>query len=288
MSAVNVSIIIPCYNAASTLGAQLEALARQTDAEPFEVLVVDNRSTDNPAAVVAQYQPRLPGLRLVPATAKQGRSYACNIGAQAAVGDQLIFIDADDVVADDWLGQLLAASHGRHFVGGAVEINKLNPGAPWRPNPVPSSSHPALNFLPQSPGANMLLTRRAFDAVNGFSEDIPPCEDIDISWRVQLAGFPLHDAPQAVVHIRYRPSTEARWRQLLNAAECHVFLYRRFRAEGMQRYPTKEILGRYWWLLRNAPRYPRKDSVEQGRYVKRLAVCYGRLRGSLKYRTLYL
>ena len=59
-----VSVVVPAFNAATTLPAQLEALALQQTSVPFEVIVVDNASTDDTAAVAASYTGRLPGLRV--------------------------------------------------------------------------------------------------------------------------------------------------------------------------------------------------------------------------------
>lgn len=283
-----VSVIIPAYNAADTLGEQLDALRDQTYTGKWEIIVVDNGSTDETAALVEARRQTIPNVRLVAAPTKQGRSYACNVGAKAAHGQVLVFCDADDVAAPMWLESLVQAIVGHDFVGGSVEIHQLNPNAPWRPNPVPDSTRPALGFLPQAPGTNMAVTRRAFEAVGGFTEDIPPCEDIDISWRLQLHGYCLRYAPGALMHIRFRPTVQALWKQLISAAESHVFLYQHFASYGMPRYPAREVLGRYYWLILNLPRLPRADRQERGRYIKRAAVCWGRIRGSLRYRTLYL
>lgn len=282
------SVIIPAYNAADTLAAQLDALKAQTYSGDWEIVVVDNGSTDGTAALVREYQRSMPHLRLVHAPEVRGRAYACNVGAQAARGDALAFCDADDVADPGWLSALAEALEEHEVVAGAIEVHKLNQSAPWRPAPFVSATEPVLDFLPYASGTSFALSREAFEAVNGFSVGIPPCEDIDISWRLQLAGYTLHDAPSAVMHCRYRSSLRGLWKQTVTYAEAHVFLYKRFRAYGMPRSSIRQALRRYGWLLRRLPRLHRVSRRGRIKWLRTLALCWGRLRGSLRYRTLYL
>ena len=85
------SVVIPCFDGEATLGLQLEALATQQAAPPFEVIVVDNRSTDGTRSVVKKWQSTLPNLRLVVADDEAGAGYARNVGAGAAIGQYLMF-----------------------------------------------------------------------------------------------------------------------------------------------------------------------------------------------------
>jgi glycosyltransferase involved in cell wall biosynthesis len=78
-------VIITTYNRAEELREQLDALCVQVYPQWWEVVVVDNRSTDHTPQVLQEYADRLP-LRVVPAAGEQGRPYAVNVGAGAAVG----------------------------------------------------------------------------------------------------------------------------------------------------------------------------------------------------------
>lgn len=62
---MRISVIIPCYNVASTIGCQLEALASQEWSEPWEVIVADNGSSDNSVAIVKTFLERIPSLVIV-------------------------------------------------------------------------------------------------------------------------------------------------------------------------------------------------------------------------------
>ena len=109
-----VSVVIPVLNGAATISQQLAALAGQTYRGPMEVLVADNGSTDATVEVVQALSGRLPGLRLVDASARVGTNHARNAGAAAAGGDLLAFCDADDVAAPGWLAGLVAGLEDHH------------------------------------------------------------------------------------------------------------------------------------------------------------------------------
>lgn len=127
---MKVSVIIPCLNAADTIGIQLEELANQQLPELMEVIVSDNGSTDETIAVVQQYKERLPNLYIVEATAKKGAAYTRNTGILAASGDAFLFIDADDKIAPGWLSAMTKALLEHDLVIGSIDLKYLN--KPWR------------------------------------------------------------------------------------------------------------------------------------------------------------
>lgn len=96
-----VSVIIPAYNAAATIGPCLDSVLRQRTLDGFEVLVVDDGSRDGTGEIAA----RFPGVRVL-RQENAGASAARNLGAREARGAILLFIDADCVATPDWLGSL--------------------------------------------------------------------------------------------------------------------------------------------------------------------------------------
>ena len=98
-----VSIIIPAHNAAKYIGEQLDSLHNQQYDGLFEVIVVDNLSTDNTMYEVEKFQQKMSNLSIIKATDKPSASYAMNVGIAASKGEAIISIDADDVTADGWL-----------------------------------------------------------------------------------------------------------------------------------------------------------------------------------------
>ena len=104
----HVTVVIPCYNAAPFLRATLESVMSQTHA-PFEVLVIDDGSTDQTAAIAGSFGPPL---RLISQT-NQGESVARNRGIDEAKGDWIAFLDADDL----WLPEQARATTCRSTIG---------------------------------------------------------------------------------------------------------------------------------------------------------------------------
>src|SRR2546429_2289116 len=98
---MSLSVVIPARDAADTLGEQLRALAQQTYRGEWEVIVVVNASIDGTRAIAERAAAVLP-LRVVDLMTP-GTNVARNAGAMAATGEFLLFVDADDVVAPQWL-----------------------------------------------------------------------------------------------------------------------------------------------------------------------------------------
>ena len=121
---MNVSIVIPVYNEAACLDACLRAIAVQT-VMPTEVIVVDNNSSDDTIAVARRF-PFVTVLR----EKRQGVVHARNRGFNAARGDIIGRIDADTVIARDWVAQLqtIFADTRISAVSGAITYHDL----PWQ------------------------------------------------------------------------------------------------------------------------------------------------------------
>jgi len=124
---VELSVIVPARNAAATLADPLDALLAQEWDRPFEVVVVDNGSSDGTSAVVTEYRGRDPRVRPVDASEDVGVAYCRNTGIAAARGDGVLICDADDVVAPGWVGAMGEALRDHEFVTGRIDVHLLNP-----------------------------------------------------------------------------------------------------------------------------------------------------------------
>src|SRR5947208_2209765 len=96
------SVVIPARNAATTIGLQLAALAKQDYAGAIEVVVVDNDSDDGTVEVASSFRDRLAGLRVVPARSRRSVAHARNVGFASVANDAVLVCDADDVVDEHW------------------------------------------------------------------------------------------------------------------------------------------------------------------------------------------
>ncbi|MFI7586447.1 glycosyltransferase [Spongisporangium articulatum] len=215
--AVRVSVVVACLDAEATLGVQLEALARQTFRGPFEVLICDNGSRDGSRELACSYVDRLPGLRVLDASDRRGPGHARNVGARAAQAPLVVFCDADDEVADDWLATMVAALHRNPFVAGRFGTTRLNGAWVRRTRPLDQQGglqhSPFGPDLPHAGAGNLGIRRELFLQVGGFDAVVGCLEDTDLCWRVQLTGVTLTYCPEAVVHVRLRRSLRAMWWQ---------------------------------------------------------------------------
>jgi glycosyltransferase involved in cell wall biosynthesis len=281
--------VVPVRDAAEHLGCQLEALAGQDYRGPWEVVIVDNGSRDGSLDVARQWMDRLPSAHLVRATATRGPSHARNAGATAARGDFLAFCDADDVASPSWVRRMVdAAAHGDLVAGGvgAGEVNDELTRS-WHGVTPRERALEGMRFLVHASGTSTGVWAEAFHAVGGFDEDVPVGEDIEFSWRAQLSGARLVQAPDAVVHERYRRRIRDLSAQHLHYGEAGPLLYRRFRRAGM---PPSSLTGALLGWASIAGRIPTLmwSPRARGRWAIEAALRLGHLTGSLRHRVLYL
>ncbi len=212
---MDLSVIIATHDAADTLGHQLEALVAQ-DARPleWEVVVVDNRSTDDPAAIVAEYAATSVPIRLLEAHELTGAGYARNVGAAVAEGRRLAFCDADDVVAPGWVTAIHAAIASEGFVAGALDYEELNPSWARSSRGRVHDGAPLLDgVVPVASSCNLGVDARLFATHGGFDNTFQGAEDAELSVRLWRAGQPAAYAPAAVVHYRLRHDLRSMFRQ---------------------------------------------------------------------------
>ncbi|MBD2463756.1 glycosyltransferase [Oscillatoria sp. FACHB-1407] len=287
---MRLSVIIACFNAAQTIGVQLEALALQTWCEPWEIIVADNGSTDDSRAVVEQFKCRLPNLKLIDASKVRGVAHARNVAVSIAQGESLAFCDADDEVAPGWVAAMGEALATYDFVACRREYAKLN--EPWllkvrslnQQNGVQTYRYPP--FLPHASSSALGVKRTLFQSIGGFDESMQCLSDTDFCWRLQLAGTKLEFVPNAVVHYRFRPNTWKICTQARKYGKYNVFLYEKYRSKGMPKLTLKMGLAGWWQLLRGAPKL--LNSSERVRWLRDLSWRIGRLEGCLKYKLIAL
>ncbi len=276
-----VSVVVPVRNGLPWLDDQLHALALQQCEVPWEVVVADNGSSDGTVELVRGWARRHPRIRLVDASSRTGPAAARNCGVAQTDSPLLTFCDADDVVQPGWLSACVEALERAPAARGTFDFTLLNNG--HRSIPIVAATS-QLAFLPAALGANFCVRREAFDAVGGFAEDLDVGEDVDLSWRLQLQGYRLAVAEDAVVAKRERSTPLAVFRSSWSYGRSGPELYRRFHTLGMRR-DGRGVVREWAWLVVAIPTlmYP----SGRMRWARTFGLRTGRLCGSVALRTFF-
>lgn len=276
-----------CRDAESVIADQLTALAKQDCEQDWEVVVADNGSQDRTAAIAAAFTGRFPRLRIIDAGVRAGKSFALEAGARAAAGNLLVFVDADDEVAPGFLAAMARGLGEHDVVVARLEDRKLNPD--WVTHFKDAArGGPGISygFLPGAAGCGLGVRRSAYEAVGGVHHDVGVADDIDLCWRLHLAGFPLTFVSEAVVHYRYRSTLSTIYRQAVGYGEAGPLLYRKYRNMGMPRTSARSV-ARCWAgtlsLLVRATSARRRCQAAEA-----VGLRVGKVRSSVRNRVLYL
>lgn len=167
------SIVIPAFNEAAYLPATLEAASAAMAGVPRrgELIVVDNNSTDDTAAIAKRH-----GAKVVFEPHNQ-ISRARNAGGRAATGDILFFLDADTTLSPEVLTAALDAMDCGDFVGGGARV-AFDRDVPLLPRMVLAMWNLYSRIMKEAAGCCLFCTREAFEAVEGFSERVYASEEI--------------------------------------------------------------------------------------------------------------
>ena len=142
---MNITVILCTFNGCRSLGKTLNSLAAATLPEgvEWEVLVVDNNSTDQTREVVEDFCRRFPGRFRYLFEARPGKSFALNSGCREARGDVVAFVDDDVIVAPTWLQNLTGALHNGEWAGAGGRTTLQWPSSlpPWLSIEGPNVRH---------------------------------------------------------------------------------------------------------------------------------------------------
>jgi glycosyltransferase involved in cell wall biosynthesis len=285
---VDLSVVIPARDVAGTLGEQLDALLAQDWEGEWEIVVVDNRSSDGTVALVEEYARRSPRVRLVRAPDRDGPSYARNVGFEAAAADAIAACDADDVVAPGWVRAMGDALREHACVTGPLEVDRLNPAwlANTRGRPSLTEGPTWFGVFPIIAAGNLGIRRAVWREAGRFDEDFAAEEDHEFALRLRVRDVPIHFEPAAVVHYRYRGSPRALWRQGRSYGAARPRMWRLVRRAGLQ--PPPRFAGwRSWaWLVAHLPDLRR--ATGRASWVWVAGNRLGQLAGCVRARTVFL
>ena len=262
-----VSIVIPCYNQAHFLGEAIESVLKQTY-KHFEIVVVDDGSTDNTSEVARGYS----GIRCIEQV-NQGLSAARNTGIRESKGEYLVFLDADDrlyPIALEAGLRCFRAFPQCGFVYGAYRFINSKGSPLWSPilNRVDKEHYLALlreNYIGMN--GTVMFRRDVLEVFGGFDTSLAACEDYDLYLRVART-----------FSIRHHDNVVAEYRKHVGNMSCD--------AELMLR-TILFVLGSQWKYAKQDKRYRKAYNAgfrhAKGFYgIKLLKQVYRRIRVRLE------
>jgi glycosyltransferase involved in cell wall biosynthesis len=243
---MKVSVVIPVSDEENSIRELLDSLLQQTR-PPDEIVITDGGSVDATPQIIEDYIRQGAPVRLIRAgLALPGRGR--NLGAAQASFEWLAFTDAGIRVSKDWLEALVARAEQDNSVDVVY--------GSWQPITdtffkqcaaiayvLPPTLHDGLLVRPRSI-ASTLLRRQAWQAVNGFPEDLRSAEDLIFMDRLESAGYRSVFEPRAQVHWELRPSLFATFKRFLIYSRNNIRagLFRQWQATILMRYGVLAIL----------------------------------------------
>ncbi len=222
-----ISVVVCSYNGARTIRHCLDGLSR-LDYPNFEVIVVDDGSTDATAEIAREYP-----FRLI-STENMGLSHARNVGMEAARGEIIAYIDDDAWPDPNWLTYLAAGFQTTNHAGvGGPNIPPYGDGpiancvsnAPGGPVHVLISDREAEHL----PGCNMAFRKDSLQSIGGFDERFRVAgDDVDVCWSIREQGKSLGFNPAAVVWHHRRGSVKTYWKQQFGYGKAEALLEKKW------------------------------------------------------------
>jgi len=231
---MDISVVVPAYNSAPTIGACLEGLLAQSmPRKRYEVIVVDDGSCDETREIVGEYD-----VRLI-AQARRGPAAARNRGVAEAEGEIVLFTDADCVPIESWVAEMLRPFDDDEVVGVKGAYRTRQRGIV--PRFVQCEYEERYERMARQRQIDFIDTyaagyrRNVFLEERGFDVRYPNAsvEDQELSFRLAERGYKMVFNPQAVVYHQHPRTLVAYFRRKFNIGYWKVVV--------LQRHPQKAV-----------------------------------------------
>jgi cellulose synthase/poly-beta-1,6-N-acetylglucosamine synthase-like glycosyltransferase len=223
-----VTVVVPTHNRRESLRECLDSVFQQIyPADMFEVLVVDDGSSDKTKEFLEDYVRTNPHLRFF-SQINKGPSSSRNLGIENSLGEIVCFTDDDCLVDKDWLSNLVRG-FDNETVGGVqkyVEDSRL----------LNQEKFKSTNLLITG---NVAYRKKVLMEAGGFDIYLNACEDLDLSIKVQMLGYGLKYVGDAIVYHRYKPSLYVLFRQQYRNALGFARLHKKYARDF---YPGYNLL----------------------------------------------
>lgn len=204
-----VSVVIPAFNEEKVIGRTLEALGKQTFSD-FEIIVVDNNSTDKTGVIVKSYTKKLPLTLLL--EKKRARGIARAAGFEAAKGEFLFTTDADTVVPPHWIETFLEYFDSPSVIAVTSPATTDDLDTKWQKILYKFFAHPTVELYRLlfghywMNGYSFAIRKEAYKKTGGLNTTMNAFDDIEFGFRVKNHGKIRYDrkAPVGASARRYK------------------------------------------------------------------------------------
>ena len=198
-----VSIIIPIYNGKHLLSDLIESLKNQTY-KKIEIITIDNNSSDNSLEELEKINEKIP---IVIASNKTNEGYCggCNKGIEISKGEYLLFLSQDRLMKNNWVEKAVLKIEENANVGCVIgKVNRKNATSPEYGHSYDIYGAVIINGEPNESklffgGGTVLIKTKVINKIGGFDpEFFIYQEDVDICWRIRLAGYQIKIEENAI------------------------------------------------------------------------------------------
>ena len=215
-----VSIIMPAYNAGATIGESIQSVLAQTYTQ-WELVVIDDCSTDNTAQIVSDYSKRYPNIRLLQQPHNAGVSAARNRGIDNSVGEYLAFLDSDDLWHPDKLAKQLATPADLSYTATAY----LRQDGLHSPYVLPAKTTTRRDLLRQNAmSCSSVMVKRTLLGEHRFTQTAKPLHEDYVLWLTLLNQCNAHGINEPL--LIYRLSATSKSAGRITSARMTYYAYR--------------------------------------------------------------
>ena len=269
-----VSVVIPVLNGEHGISDTLDSVSKQDyPQDRFEVIVVDNNSTDNTCEVARSFEDRLMSFK-IETVMKRDQFAALNKGIMTAAGEILAMIDADMTVPPSWItkGAAALSREKADYVGCRVDIYPNNePPNTWEVYNQ-RTGFPMKTYMEKDgfAGSGCLFVRKAVFEEIGLFDDRSVASDYEFGNRVRDAGYKMYYSHENPMRHPARSSMYSFYKKTVRSAEEYFNL----RLYYPDRYERVGFVRAIFWFKPPRPLDPRFHGLSAAKKLRLTGVKY--------------
>ena len=237
-----VSIVVPTFNGGDIIAKCLDSvLSLDYPQDRFEVIVVDDCSTDTTSEILIRYEEK--GVKIIRHEVNRGPAVARNTGIKVAKGEIIAFIDDDAEALPDWLHNLI--KYYTHNKVGGVGGNSFGYGEKHnmivKYNYARAKSSPLSKYAQFGTG-NVSYRRDVILKAGGFDESLRVGEDLDLMLKVTRLGYEFLEAPNAMVRLKTFDKFTGLIKWGISRGRGRIIFVRKYKLKTLGIFGVKEFL----------------------------------------------